>query len=520
MDKSRICPHIIDTIGVLLVSAAITASALGVPIRSAGGEPDGALVSAPQPTSPDQGLPRAGVRESARELFDLGALGGEESAALDLNERGQVVGWAETADGQSHAFLWESSEKIDLGTFGGERSSAHAVNETGQVVGWAELEDGTTRPFLWQEQTESDDDAEPQPQMMDLGTLGGAGGGAWGINDAGQVVGWAETEIGEQHAFVWQDGMMTDLGTLGGPQSAASSVNEAGHVAGIAQDADGLWHTVVWRDGAVLDLGEAGGRWVGAQAINANGAVVGLGLTVKGQPSAFLWAEGVAVDLGSFNALVHLDPATDQQDLPMADGTTPTSSPAPTPSWVPTTARLETAVTLMQFGAVSAGPLWQGAGLGLADAYSGAGLNTFAWAVSNVGLVAGAARRADGHTRAFVWQDGKVTELGTLGGADSFGHAINDAGHVVGASHTDDGVLHAFLWSGDNNMLGAGAAALPLPAFGGGGGGGVGAILTELPSTAGPPLPVAHLPEPATMALLGCGLAALSARALRRRRKA
>ena len=39
-------------------------------------------------------------------------------------------------------------------------------------------------------------------EMVDLGTLGGSGSGASGINERGQVVGGGETTSGEYHAFL------------------------------------------------------------------------------------------------------------------------------------------------------------------------------------------------------------------------------------------------------------------------------------------------------------------------------
>src|SRR5438270_891169 len=44
-----------------------------------------------------------------------------------------------------------------------------------------------------------------------LGTLGGRHSVAYAINDAGQVVGGADTSDGRRQAFLWQDGTMTGL---------------------------------------------------------------------------------------------------------------------------------------------------------------------------------------------------------------------------------------------------------------------------------------------------------------------
>ena len=89
--------------------------------------------------------------------------------------------------------------------------------------------------------------------MQDLGTLGGAGSWASGINDAGQVVGYSLTDSSIYHAYFYSGGVMTDIGTLGGSRSWASGVNGRGQVIGrseVVGDAAEHWFLF---DGGVME---------------------------------------------------------------------------------------------------------------------------------------------------------------------------------------------------------------------------------------------------------------------------
>jgi probable HAF family extracellular repeat protein len=93
-----------------------------------------------------QGTTHAFVWEEG-EMTDLGALPGptDIAVALAINDRGQVVG---TSNGR--AFLWEDGEMTDLGALiPGAASSAVDVNNRGQVLGARSLPDGTTRVVVW-----------------------------------------------------------------------------------------------------------------------------------------------------------------------------------------------------------------------------------------------------------------------------------------------------------------------------------------------------------------------------------
>ena len=68
-----------------------------------------------------------------------------------------------------------------------------------------------------------------------------------------------------------------------------------------------------------------------------------------------------------------------------------------------------------------------------------------ATAVNSKGQVTGFYFAPNG-TRGFVWSNGDLRHVGTLGGTNARPLAINDAGQVVGQSSIPGGLFHAFLW--------------------------------------------------------------------------
>src|SRR5206468_8473458 len=101
---------------------------------------------------PLTGIPEAvAVLWSGGEIINLGTLGGNGSIAIQVNNRGQVVGGAANAipdefslspilgnpffTTHTRSFLWEIGVMQALGMLGGPDSSAWFVNERGQVAG-------------------------------------------------------------------------------------------------------------------------------------------------------------------------------------------------------------------------------------------------------------------------------------------------------------------------------------------------------------------------------------------------
>lgn len=80
------------------------------------------------------------------------------------------------------------------------------------------------------------------------------------------------------------------------------------------------------------------------------------------------------------------------------------------------------------------------------------GSNEFGYArdINNRGQVVGYSAVAWGEedvtVHAFLWQRGVMTDLGTLGGDESWATAVNDRGQVFGTSRVASGEHHAFRW--------------------------------------------------------------------------
>jgi len=267
------------------------------------------------------------------------SLGGTQSRGTGISNGGLVAGWSNLLNGTRHAAVWNGESITDLETLGGPSSSVPwpGVNNTGMVVGISHTTDldvlneawsceaggfipptnprRVCRGFAWIDRT-----------MHELPTLGGTHGFATGVNNVGQVVGWAETPVhdptcngalgtGPQvlqfRAVLWEPrkGVKTELPPYPGDStSAATAINERGQAVGISGECDqavgrfSARRSVMWHHGAVDTLPTLGGTsWHTPMDINERGDVVGF----SNPPSAgdlagdflangFFWARGSA----------------------------------------------------------------------------------------------------------------------------------------------------------------------------------------------------------------------------------
>jgi probable HAF family extracellular repeat protein len=259
--------------------------------------------------------------------------GGNLAAAASINNIGWIAGEAlQTGSENVHAELWVGSP-LDLGTLGGPNSVVAWPNKNngGQVVGVAETADMNPLNEAWscaQANFLTITNHVCFGFLWEAGVMtalpplsGGIDSYAAGINNKGQIAGWAENGVHDPtcnntppinqvlqfEAVVWGPklGEMTQLSPFGAdPDSAATAINDKGQIVGIsglcdnAAGSTSAKHAVLWENkyAAPIDLGnfDGGLAWNTPTALNNRGQVVGFG-NQQGSPAtsfnpiAFFW---------------------------------------------------------------------------------------------------------------------------------------------------------------------------------------------------------------------------------------
>jgi probable HAF family extracellular repeat protein len=313
-------------------------------------------------------------------------------------------------------------------------------------------------------------------KLIVLGTLGGpndqgseSGTGNYLINNRGMVTGSADTLVPDPfpaacffgdclvaHVFRWQDGVLTDLRALApGVSSGVSQINAAGWIAGQSQNGlidplTGVPETraVLWKDDQIIDLGTLGGNESVATTLNNAGQVVGAGSNtildpfslfgIGTQTRAFLWQNGAMQDLGTLGGPDAAALAVNASGQ-VAGFSYTDATPTPVTGLPTTHPFLWENGTMIDLGTL--GGTFGGPSANLPGGDSEVFLN-------NRGQVVGASTLAgDLIYHPFLWDHGILTDLGTLGGDNGEPSWINDGGEVVGAADLPGGAPHhGFLW--------------------------------------------------------------------------
>jgi probable HAF family extracellular repeat protein/predicted outer membrane repeat protein len=233
-------------------------------------------------------------------ITDLGTLGGTFGVATEINEQGQVTGYATTAAGLIRAFIWSNgiiSRTPASDPWALDAVYSNGINESGQLAITGDYANGGNHACYYY----SNNLVSIQTVSSSYVSVSNA------INNLTQpsVVGYYGTDgnSGSERAYKWN--VTTGMVTLDTRSSRANDINDSDQVVGkalVTTSMGGYYHATVWAaNGQATDIDS--GNIFASEAVgnNAAGQVVGWKHTGFGsQFHAFSWtASGGLVDLST-----------------------------------------------------------------------------------------------------------------------------------------------------------------------------------------------------------------------------
>lgn len=254
------------------------------------------------------------------------------------------------------------------------------------------------------------------------------------INESGQVVGHSQDGSGIYRVFIYENGAMTDIGSsITTSSSYASAINDLGHIIGSAYLPPNNSNRFYLFDGSsVTNLNELPGFPVTTSFGNALTGLNNLGQITAVRGSSSKEALFLTPNgSGNYDHVVIGYPGKNNWAFRLNEvGQIAGMSRYDDPAF--------NAAFLYDNGALS-------------DIGTLGGTSSSAADINEIGQIAGQSSTGT-QNHAYLYTDGTMLDLGTVGGTSSAALGLDDLGRVVGYSYTVDYKKHAFIYT-DGSML-------------------------------------------------------------------
>jgi probable HAF family extracellular repeat protein len=332
--------------------------------------------------------------------------GATSTSAWAINNKGDVAGVYSLPNGTSHGFLWSGGHLSSIDFPGASNTRTFGINDQGDLVGDYYDTSGLTHGFVL-----------TRGRFVTVDLPGAGADALAGINNHGAIIAAYNlvANDGIAHTAIIEGGKIRKYDYPAAALTLGNGINDAGDIVGNYQES-GVSHGFVLSNGKTTTIDFPSATFTGTYGISASGDLGGR-YTLNGVTHGYVYSGGkfTPIDIpgSTATAVSALNSVGDIVGRYTSNGISHAfvmNSPA-------------ASYTVTDLGTLPGGSFSQ--------AVQG---NT------DNGLIAGLSDTAGGDTHAVLWQFGQTIDLATpaFGGPNSAAVGLNSWGAVVGQAETSE----------------------------------------------------------------------------------
>jgi probable HAF family extracellular repeat protein len=379
--------------------------------------------------------------------------GATVTSAIGIAPSGEIVGYYALADNVNHSFVYKGNRFTPIDYPGAVNTVVNGIGPQGDVVGGYKIT-SAARGFLLS-----------NGYFTAIDYPGAVATIPTGINGSGEIAGRYTDSANANHAFLLREGKFSSIDYPGATFTGATAIDASGNILGRCT-VGGLTHGFLLSTPRpvtryhITDLGPVGGPPGQPYVMADNGLLSGAAVAQDGTMHAVLWYKGFEWDLGSPGLggrnSIGLAVNNRGQSVGSAEAASPDRNG-------------EDFCGLKADGFPSNGAacvpfLWQNGFMSPLPTLGG--VNGQASWINNRGEIVGTSENFEldptcpspqkFQFKPVIWENGQIEELPTLGSdVNGYAFSINESGQAVGASGDCAGLQgngtyllarHALLW--------------------------------------------------------------------------